>query len=242
LQEFVYNNNLKIYRYRQKELCHNGVAKFDKTAEQTFTDSKHKGAWEAFTKAILVTGTPGVGKTTIAHKLASKLDANYLGVTELVKEQQLFTRVDEERDTLVADTEQVAEHLEKILANTTGTTVIEGHYAVDVVPKRHVNAVFVLRRDPRQLKAVLEARGYNTKKVWENITAEILDVCLCDALSVYGSDQVCEIDVSGKTVDAVVEEAILVLEKREKCRQGTVDWIKKLEAAGQIEEFLRKMG
>ncbi len=112
---------------------------------------------------------------------------------------------------------------------------------MDVVPTKYVNAIFVLRRDPRQLKAVLEGRGYDSKKVWENLTAEILDVCLWDALSVYGSDKVCEIDVSGKTIETVVEEVIQVLEKREDCRQGTVDWLKKLENDGQLEEFLKNM-
>lgn len=159
----------------------------------------------------------------------------------MVKEQQLFTQVDDERDTLIADTEKVSEYLEKLLVNTTGTTVIEGHYAVNVVLTNYVKTVFVLRRDPRQLKAVLEERGYDSKKVWENLTAEILDVCLCDTLSVYGSDQVYEIDVSDKTVDMVVEEATRVLQKKETCRLGTVNWLKKLETDGQLEEFLKKM-
>jgi broad-specificity NMP kinase len=164
-----------------------------------------------------------------------------LGITELVKEQQLFIRVDNERDTFIADTEKVLENLEKLLSNTMGTIVIEGHYVVDVVPTNYVKTVFVLRRDPRQLKAVLEERGYDSKKVWENLTVEILDVCLCDALSVYGSDKVCEIDVSDKTVDTVVEEATRVLEKKETCRLGNVNWLKKLETDGQVEEFLKKM-
>ena len=159
----------------------------------------------------------------------------------MVKEQQLFTRVDDERNTIIADTEKILENLEKLLANTTGTIVIEGHYAVDVVPTNYVKTVFVLRRDPRQLKAVLEERGYDSKKVWENLTVEILDVCLCDVLSVYGSDQVCEIDVSDRSIDTVVEEAMLVLEKKETCRLGTVNWLKKLETDGQLEEFLKKM-
>ncbi len=159
----------------------------------------------------------------------------------MVKEKQLFTRVDYERKTLIADTEKVSENLEKLLANTRGTTVIEGHYAVDVVPTNYVKTVFVLRRDPRQLKVVLEERGYDSKKVWENLTVEILDVCLCDALSLYGSDQVFEIDVSNKTVDMVLEEAMRVLEKKETCRLGTVNWLKKLETDGQLEEFLKKM-
>ena len=194
-----------------------------------------------FRKAILVTGTPGVGKTTVSHKLASKLDALYIGITELVKKQKLITSVDEERKTLIADTEKVSKQLQEILAKAEGSIIIEGHYAVDVVPKKDVNTVFVLRRDPRELKGALEKRGYEEKKLWENLAAEILDVCLWDALSACGSDKVCEIDVSGKTVETVVEEMMLVLEKRKDCRQGIVDWLGKLENDGQLEEFLKKI-
>jgi len=193
-----------------------------------------------FRKAILVTGTPGVGKTTISHKLASKLDAVYIGITELVKKKKLITSVDEDRRTLIADTEKVSKQLQEILAKAEGSIIIEGHYAVDVVPKKDVNTVFVLRRDPRELKGALEKRGYEEKKLWENLAAEILDVCLWDALSACGSDKVCEIDVSGKTVEAVVEEMMLVLEKRKDCRFGIVDWLGKLENDGQLGEFLRK--
>ena len=182
-----------------------------------------------------------MGKTTVSNKLASKLDAVYIGVTELVKKQKLFTSVDKERRTLIADTEKVSKQLQKILAKTEGSIIIEGHYAVDVVPKKHVNTVFVLRRDPHELKAVLEKRGYDEKKLWENLSAEILDVCLWDALSACGSDKVCEIDVSGKTVEAVVEEMVLVLENRKDCRFGIVDWLGKLENEGLLGEFLRKI-
>ena len=193
-----------------------------------------------FRKAILVTGTPGVGKTTISHKLASKLDALYIGITELVKKKKLISSVDEDRRTLIADTEKVSKQLQETLAKTEGSIIIEGHYAVDVVPKKDVNTVFVLRRDPRELKGALEKRGYEEKKLWENLAAEILDVCLWDALSACGSEKVCEIDVSGKTVEAVVEEMVLVLEKRKDCRFGIVDWLGKLENEGQLGEFLRK--
>jgi len=193
-----------------------------------------------FRKVILVTGTPGVGKTTVSHKLASKLDALHIGITELVEKQKLITSVDEDRQTLIADTEKVSKQLQETLAKTEGSIIIEGHYAVDVVPKKDVNTVFVLRRDPRELKGALEKRGYTEKKLWENLAAEILDVCLLDALSACGSDKVCEIDVSGKTVETVVEEMMLVLDKRKDCRHGIVDWLGKLENEGQLGEFLRK--
>ena len=180
-----------------------------------------------------------MGKTSVSHTLAAKLNARYIGITELVKNENLVTSIDEERKTLVADTKKLQERLEEILSTSEGNIIIEGHYAVDVVPKEDVHTVFVLRRDPNELKNVLEKRGYPEKKVWENLAAEILDVCLMDALSACGADKVCEVDVSGKTVEAVVEEIVLVLEKKKECRSGIVDWLGKLEKTGQLEEFLR---
>ena len=37
-------------------------------------------------------------------------------------------------------------------------------------------------------------------------------------------------------------EVIQVIENRKNCRHGIVDWLKKLENEGQLEEFLKKMG
>ena len=192
-------------------------------------------------KLILVTGTPGVGKTTVAHKLASRLDARYIGITDIVKNGNLITGRDDSRATLIADTEKVSKHLQKILNDSEDKSVIiEGHYAIDVVQEKDVDTVFVLRRDPAELKYTLEKRGYEEKKIWENLAAEILDVCLYDAVSACGVDNVCEIDVTGETVDAVVNNMIQVLKKKRECRVGIVDWLAELEKQGQLENFLKK--
>jgi adenylate kinase len=194
---------------------------------------------KSFRKVIVVTGTPGVGKTTVTQKLAKKLDANHISITDLVKEEKLFTSKDEVRKTLVADTEKVAKRMKEILRSSVGSVIIEGHYAVDVISKKEVNNVIVLRRDPAELKGVLEKRGFKGKRLWENLAAEILDVCLLDALSLCGNDKVCEIDVSGRTVEVVVEEIISVLEKKNYCHSGIVDWLGKLDNEGRLGEFLR---
>lgn len=190
-------------------------------------------------KIIVVTGTPGVGKTTISQKLANKLDANYLSIANLVKEEQLISGVDKIRKTLVADTKKVSERVQEILRSSVGNIIIDGHYAMDVVPKKEVNTFFVLRREPAELKDVLENRGFGGKKLWENLAAEILDVCLLDALSVCGADKVCEIDVSGKTVEEIVEEMVSVLKEKKACQAGIIDWLGKLEGEGRLGEFLR---
>jgi adenylate kinase len=190
-------------------------------------------------KIIVVTGTPGVGKTTISQKLANKLDANYLSIANLVKGEQLISGVDKIRKTLVADTKKVSERVQEILRSSVGNIIIDGHYAIDVVPKKEVNTFFVLRREPAELKDVLENRGFGGKKLWENLAAEILDVCLLDALSVCHADKVCEIDVSGKTVEEIVEEMVSVLKEKKACQAGIIDWLGKLEGEGRLGEFLR---
>lgn len=180
-----------------------------------------------------------MGKTTVSNKLASKLGAQYVGITSLVKKERLITGVDEVRRTLVADTKKTSKRIQEILKFDEGNIIVEGHYVIDVVPKKVAKMVFVLRREPAELKEVLEKRGFVGKKLWENLAAEILDVCLLDALSAFGADKVCEIDVSGKTVDAVVEDMFGVLEKKKACQTGIVDWLGKLENEGCLGEFLR---
>ena len=189
----------------------------------------------------MVTGTPGVGKTTTSKLLSSKLGARYVSVTELVKSKKLVHEVDKQRDTLVADTDKVSEQIQQLLQTTDSNIVIEGHYVADLVPKQQVRLVFVLRKDPTALKVVLEKRGYSEKKVWENLSSEVLDVCLWDAVSAVGPNNVCEINVTDKTVDEVVEQMLQVLENKQLCKIGIVDWLTKLDTEGKLDAYMQKI-
>jgi len=192
-----------------------------------------------FRRIILVTGTPGVGKTSISRLLASKLDAVHVNIAELVERESLISGVDKARETLIADTDKVSKRVQEIIKSSDCDIIVDGHYAVDVVPTKNVHMVFVLRRDPSELKGFMKKRGFKERKLWENLAAEILDVCLWDAVSACGSDKVCEIDVSGRKIEEVVEDMILMLEGRKKWRVGIVDWLGKLEGEGRLHEFLK---
>jgi len=187
----------------------------------------------------LVTGTPGVGKTAVSHSLASKLGAIHIDVAELVKEENLAVGRDDARQTLVADTKIVQKRVKELIQRADKDVVVDGHYAVDVVPSQMVNRVFVLRRSPDKLKATLEAYGFAGKKLWENLAAEILDVCLWEAVSACGAEQVCELDVSGRAVEDVVKAIGSILEGGGRCERGVVDWLGKLEREGRLSDFLR---
>jgi len=191
-------------------------------------------------KIIIISGTPGVGKTSVASLLASKLNATLIDLGELVKKENLILGTDKTRGTLIADMRRVSERVKKIIAQTDGDIVVDGHYAVDVVPAKKVARVFVLRRYPEELKHVMESRGWGGLKVSENLACEVLDVCLYDAVKAVGEGKVCEIDATGKSVEAVVEEILQVLSGRRKCWVGVVDWLGRLEREGRLNEFLGK--
>jgi adenylate kinase len=191
-------------------------------------------------RVILVTGTPCVGKTSVARLLASKLDALYVNLTELAVRENLISGKDEERDSIIIDENRMRHKIREIIGDRgQDDIVIDGHYAVSVVPKKLVTYVFVLRRDPVELRKFMEQCGFSGRKLWENLASEILDVCLVDALNVHGERKVCELDVTGKSVKEVISEILDVLGGHKECHVGIVDWLGKLESEGLLGEFLK---
>jgi adenylate kinase len=190
-------------------------------------------------RVILITGTPCVGKTTTAKALAAKLGAEYINLTDFAKVNNLTLEEDIERCTFPIDEDKMQEKLGlTINATTNANIIIDGHYASAVTSAQHVPIVFVLRRNPKELKAFMEKCGYTGTKMWENLQAEIIDVCLGEAVEVH-TGRVCELDVTGKTVDEVVGEILAVLDKHKTCVVGTVDWLGTLEAEGVLDQYLK---
>jgi adenylate kinase len=189
-------------------------------------------------QVLVLTGTPGVGKTSVAMLLAQRVKGAYVNLSELVKSEGLSCGFDRKRDTLIADSEEVSKRVGTVIARAKGCVILEGHFAVDVVAKEDASKVFVLRRNPDELRRTLMNRKFKESKIAENVAAEILDVCLFDAVKAYGEEKVCEIDVSGRAVKDVVEELFSVVKGRGKCRVGSVDWLTKLEMEGRLDQFL----
>ncbi len=188
----------------------------------------------------IVTGTPGVGKSSISKMLASILGARLISIGELVKREGLYTGWDEERETLIADTDRLSERISEIINAEKRTIIIEGHYAVHIVPPEKVDLIFILRRDPRELKKTLEDRGYSRRKVMENLAAEILDVCLFDAVDVCGVEKLCEINTTSKSPEEVVDEIISVIKGERRPEVGIVDWLGMLESEGILDDYLKE--
>jgi len=191
-------------------------------------------------QVILITGTPRVGKTSVAQKLAKELKAEYVNLTELALKEKLTLGRDEQRDTMIIDEERMKKRLSEIISKSKAEKIIiDSHYAVNVVPQQTISIVFVLRRDPVELRKIMEQSGFSEAKAFENLASEILDVCLVDALNIAGERKVCEIDTTGKTVEDTVQEMLSLLKTPTNCQVGIVDWLGKLEKDGVLDDYLK---
>lgn len=130
---------------------------------------------------ILVTGTPGTGKTTFAKKLARDLNYAYVDLRELAVRDDFVDGKDEERDVLIIDTDRMMQQLAKQLEKHS-KVVLDGHFSHDFPPDL-TEACYVLKTRLPDLKRRLEERGYKTPKVRENMDAEIFDTCYQEAIA-----------------------------------------------------------
>jgi len=191
-------------------------------------------------RVLLITGTPCVGKTTVSQLLTAKLDALYVNLTDFAQKENLISSQDPARNTMIIDEPLMEQRLVSVIEKSSkNTIIIDGHFAAAVVPPMLVTKIFVLRRDPIELRSFMENCGFSNNKLWENLASEILDVCLIEALHRHEIEKVCEFDVSSRTAELVVNKIEQVLEGQISCEVGCVDWLGKLEAENLLEEFLR---
>lgn len=134
---------------------------------------------------ILVTGTPGTGKTTTAQLVAAATGLSLISVGDRVKQQELHAGYDEEHDALLLDEDKVVDALEDELS--TGGNVVDYH-SCDFFPERWFDLVVVLTCDNTVLYERLEARGYSDKKVQENVQCEIMMVLVQEAHDSYDEE------------------------------------------------------
>ena len=135
-------------------------------------------------KIIVITGTPGTGKTTVAKKLQTELkNAKLISASKLINEKSLYKGIDYD-GAKVADMRGLSTAIRKEIANFKGQTlIIEGHLLSDM---RIPGAVaVVLREHLLTLKSRLSRRGYHVAKIRDNIVDEAIDYCGVNAMRNY---------------------------------------------------------
>lgn len=138
---------------------------------------------------LVLTGSPGTGKTTIAKMLARKLKCTLVNERDLAL-QKRFGKWDHVNSELVIPLKELRRAASKLLAKNKNT-ILEGHILCEV--RLNVDAVIVLRVHPEILESRLEAKGYSAEKIQDNVFCEGIDYCKKHSLRKYGKRKVIEI-------------------------------------------------
>jgi adenylate kinase len=173
---------------------------------------------------ILITGTPGVGKSRLARALSKKAGYKIIEPNQLVKREKLYSRLDRRSMTYVVKETRLRKRLEE-LSRSPAKIVLPTHLVGRAIPKASIKLALVLRLDPMVLFRRLRARGWIRQKALENTEAEILDVCLLQSRSLLGPKRIYEIDTTGKSASSVYREALRALRTPRNGRSGEVNWL-----------------
>ncbi|GAV62083.1 AAA_18 domain-containing protein [Cephalotus follicularis] len=136
---------------------------------------------------ILVTGTPGTGKTTTSSALAEATHLRHLNIGDLVKEKNLHDGWDNHLRCHVVNEDLVCDELEDMMEE--GGNIVDYH-GCDFFPERWFDRVIVLQTENSVLYDRLSKRGYTGDKLTNNIECEIFQVLLEEAKESYPEETV----------------------------------------------------
>lgn len=130
-------------------------------------------------KLIAITGSPGVGKSTLAKFLVKKLKLERLDLHHYYRHISVsYNRSKQSYDVDYRKFEKLVK--EKLGASKKGL-VIDSHISHLLPPKLVDLCIVLICSDLKKLEKRLKARKYSKKKIRENLDAEIFQVCLLEA-------------------------------------------------------------
>ena len=132
-------------------------------------------------KIIIITGTPGTGKTVLAKKLANLLNFTYIDVNLIIKTNKLSLNYDKKRSTYIININKLNRILISLVKNTNKSLIIDSHLS-HYLPSKLVDLCIVTKCDLKVLIKRLRKRKYSLNKIRENIDSEIFDICLNEAI------------------------------------------------------------
>ncbi|MFP4402279.1 MAG: AAA family ATPase [Candidatus Nanoarchaeia archaeon] len=126
---------------------------------------------------IAISGSVGVGKTTIATQLAQKLQFQCIHANDIAKQ----FKIEEQQDlqTFDFDIKQCLNYIEKEYAQSQ-YIIFEGHFTHLLSPD-FIDIIIIINRDLQELREEYTKRQYTEMKIKDNLEVESLNVCFYEA-------------------------------------------------------------
>lgn len=170
---------------------------------------------------IIITGTPGTGKSTVAKELSKKLGIEIIDCKKIIEGVKAYKFNEEgEMEVLLP---KFRNELKKVITEKKDW-IIENHLLCEI--KISANFIFVFRCEKKILEKRMKKRGYRLGKIEDNLMVELLDYCFVKARrNLVG--KLFELDTSKKSIKKCTDEIVSVVKgKREKL--DSVDYSKEL--------------
>ena len=132
-------------------------------------------------KVIIVSGSVASGKTTLAKLISKRHHAIYVNVNSLIKEFKLYSSYNKKFKAYNVDTNKLNKFLINLIKNSKNSLVLDSHLT-HYLPSKYVDICYITKCNLKELKKRLLKRKYSKEKIRENLDAEILDICLMEAL------------------------------------------------------------
>ncbi|CAM9302500.1 unnamed protein product [Choristocarpus tenellus] len=159
---------------------------------------------------VLITGTPGTGKTSTCQAIAERTGLRHINVGDVVRAEQCHDGYNKEFDTYMLNESKLVEALEDRIQE--GGNVFDFH-SCEFFPDSWFDMVVVLRAETSVLYDRLVARGYAENKVSENVECEIMQVVLEEARDTFQMDILHEVESNNvEDLEANVEKVARWLE------------------------------
>ncbi len=127
---------------------------------------------------IAITGSPGVGKSTLAKILTKRLGFDRLDLHHYYK--RISTGYNRSKQSYDVDYQKFEKLVKEKLKEAERGLVIDSHIS-HLLPNKLVDLCIVLIcSDLNKLKKRLKRRKYAEKKIRENLDAEIFQICLME--------------------------------------------------------------
>ncbi|AMD29702.1 hypothetical protein Nps_01150 [Candidatus Nanopusillus acidilobi] len=163
---------------------------------------------------ICITGVPGVGKSTIAKKLADQIDAVLIDISDFAIKNKLYEEYDEAEQTYIVDENTLFQEIDNYIRNLNSKyIIIEGNFA-------HLynkcDLYIVIKTDPNILyERLSKERNYPYNKVFTNIWAMNLEV-IEDELEEMKKEYYVFYSNKEDDIDNIVKEIKRLIENKEK--------------------------
>ncbi|MFA5357987.1 MAG: AAA family ATPase [archaeon] len=137
---------------------------------------------------LIVTGTPGVGKTTLAKLMAKKLKMKVFNEKDFALKNGIgYFNEENELEIPLKEFEKKAN---SFLLKSKGI-ILEGHTLCEM--KLKVNKVFLITLHPEVLELRLEKRNYPAEKMMDNVFCEGIDYCKKKVHRNYSKNKIIEV-------------------------------------------------